>query len=64
MATTDATEEEIREFLRTGEDGRPAVPEAIAEPLVEYLAELGMPLADVKGLGLEAYDQACRKLGR
>ena len=58
MATTDATEEEIREFLRTGEDGRPAVPEAIAEPLVEYLAELGMPLADVKGLGLEAYDQA------
>ena len=56
--STAATEEQVRDFLTTGVDGRPGIPTGLAEPIVEYLAKLGVPLADVQSLNLEEFSQA------
>ena len=53
--STAATEEQVRDFLTTGVDGRPGIPTGLAEPIVEYLAKLGVPLADVQSLNLEEF---------
>ena len=42
--STAATEEEIRVYLTTSVDSKPGIPAGLAEPIVEYLAKLGLPL--------------------
>ena len=49
LMSTAATEKEIRDYLTTSVDGKPGIPAGLAEPIVEYLAKLGLPLEGVKG---------------
>ena len=57
-----ATEEEVRAFLTTGVDGKPGIPTGLAEPIVEYLAKLGVPLEDVQSLTLEEFSLAYKSV--
>ena len=39
-------------------DGKPGIPTGLADPIVEYLANLGIPLEDVKELSVEGFSLA------
>ena len=56
--STAATEEEIRAYLTTSVDSNPGIPAGLAEPIVEYLAKLGLPLEGVKALTYEEFTLA------
>ena len=56
--STATTEDEIRDYLTTGVDGKPGIPAGLAEPIVEYLANMGLSLEDVKGLSIEDFSLA------
>ena len=56
--STAATEEEIRVYLTTSVDSKPGIPAGLAEPIVEYLAKLGLPLEGVKALTYEEFTLA------
>ena len=56
--STAATENEIRDYLTTSVDGKPGIPAGLAEPIVEYLAKLGLPLEGVKALTYEEFTLA------
>ena len=56
--STAATEKDIRDYLTTGVDGKPGIPAGLAEPIVEYLAKLGLPLEEVKALTIEEFTLA------
>ena len=56
--STAATEKDIREYLTTGVDGKPGIPAGLAEPIVEYLTKLGLPLEEIKALTIEEFTLA------
>ena len=60
--STAATEKNIRDYLTTGVDGKPGIPAGLAEPIVEYLTKLGIPLEDVKALKVEQFSLAYKAI--